>query len=81
MAVYADYTSAAEQLKSGTIRALSVGSRKRFEGLPVVPTVIESGFSDYEHESWNGLLAPAKTPTRLWSNYKDGSPRLAVRLR
>lgn len=62
MAVYADYTSVAEQLKSGTLRALSVGSRKRFDGLPAVPTVMESGFSDYEHESWNGLLAPAKTP-------------------
>jgi tripartite-type tricarboxylate transporter receptor subunit TctC len=62
MAVYADYTSVAEQLKSGALRALSVGSRKRFEGLPAVPTVMESGFGDYEHESWNGLLAPAKTP-------------------
>ena len=62
MAVYADYTSVAEQLKSGVLRALSVGSRKRFEGLADVPTVIESGYSDYEHESWNGLLAPAKTP-------------------
>jgi tripartite-type tricarboxylate transporter receptor subunit TctC len=62
MAVYADYTSVAEQLKSGVLRALSVGSRKRFEGLADVPTVIESGYTDYEHESWNGLLAPAKTP-------------------
>jgi len=63
MAVYADYTSVAEQLKSGTLRALSVGSGKRFERLPDVPTVIESGYRNYEHESWNGLLAPAKTPT------------------
>jgi tripartite-type tricarboxylate transporter receptor subunit TctC len=62
MAVYADYTSVAEQLKSGVLRALSVGSRKRFEGLPDVPTVIETGYADYEHESWNGLLAPARTP-------------------
>jgi tripartite-type tricarboxylate transporter receptor subunit TctC len=65
MAVYADYTSVAEQLKSGALRALSVGSRKRFHGLPAVPTVMESGFSDYEHESWNGLLAPAKTPSAI----------------
>jgi tripartite-type tricarboxylate transporter receptor subunit TctC len=26
---------------------------------------MESGFSDYEHESWNGLLAPAKTPSAI----------------
>jgi tripartite-type tricarboxylate transporter receptor subunit TctC len=61
MAVYADYTSVAEQLKTGALRALSIGSRKRFEGIPDVPTVIESGYKDYEHESWNGVLAPAKT--------------------
>jgi tripartite-type tricarboxylate transporter receptor subunit TctC len=86
MAVYADYTSAAEQLKSGTIRALSVGSRKRFEGLPVVPTVIESGFSDYEHESWNGLLAPAKTPDQTmeqlqgWFTKAGGSAEIKEKL-
>jgi len=62
MAVSADYTSVSEQLKSGALRALSVGSRQRFAELPDVPTVIESGYKDYEFESWNGLLAPAKTP-------------------
>jgi len=62
MAVYADYTSVSEQLKSGALRALSVGSTRRFEGMPDVPTAIESGYKDYEQESWNGILAPAKTP-------------------
>ena len=71
MAVYADYTSVAEQLKSGALRALSVGSRKRFEGLPDVPTVVESGYSDYEHESWNGLLAPAKTPNDVMAQLQS----------
>ncbi len=70
-AVYADYTSVAEQLKSGALRALSVGSRKRFEGLADVPTVIESGYADYEHESWNGLLAPAKTPNDIMSQLQS----------
>jgi len=71
MAVYADYTSVGKQLKSGALRALSVGSRKRFEGLPEVPTVIESGYADYEHESWNGLLAPAKTPKEIMSQLES----------
>jgi tripartite-type tricarboxylate transporter receptor subunit TctC len=62
MAVSADYTSIAGQLKSGAIRALSVGSAKRFGELPNVPTVIEAGYKDYEHDSWNGLMAPAGTP-------------------
>jgi tripartite-type tricarboxylate transporter receptor subunit TctC len=62
MALYADYTSVAEQLKSGTLRALAVGSATRFERLPDVPTVIEAGYKDYDQQSWNGLLAPANTP-------------------
>lgn len=62
MVLSADYTSVAEQLKNGDLRALSVGSAKRFEKLPDVPTVIESGYKDYDQQSWNGLLAPAKTP-------------------
>jgi tripartite-type tricarboxylate transporter receptor subunit TctC len=71
MAVYADYTSVAAQLKSGALRALSVGSRKRFEGIPDVPTVIESGYSEYEHESWNGLLAPAKTASDVMAQLQN----------
>ena len=62
MAVYADYTSAAEMMKSGAIRALAIGSAQRFKEFPDVPTVIESGYKDYDQQSWDGLLAPAKTP-------------------
>jgi len=73
-------------LKSGALRALSVGSRKRFEGLPDVPTVIESGYGNYEHESWNGLLAPAKTPKDImaqlegWLVAASGSAELKEKL-
>ena len=86
MAVYADYTSVAEQLKSGVLRALSVGSRQRFEATPDVPTVIESGYPDYDHESWNGLLAPAKTPNEImrdlqsWFAAAGGSVEMKGRL-
>jgi tripartite-type tricarboxylate transporter receptor subunit TctC len=45
------------------LRALATASRKRIETLPDVPTIIESGFSDYEVDVWVGLVAPAKTPT------------------
>ena len=60
--VYSDYTTVSAQLKAGTLRALAIGSRKRFAGLPDVPTLPELGLTDYEAESWNGVLAPAKTP-------------------
>jgi len=61
-AVYSDYGTISGQLKSGALRPIAVGAKKRFSGLPDVPTIPELGYTDYEAESWNGILAPAKTP-------------------
>jgi tripartite-type tricarboxylate transporter receptor subunit TctC len=60
--VFAVYPTVAELVKAGKLRALAVASRKRIEALPDVPTIIESGYRDYEVEVWLGLMAPAKTP-------------------
>ena len=85
-AVYSDYTTVAAQLKAGVLRPLAIGSLKRFAGLPDVPTVVEAGYKDYEAESWNGILAPAKTPkdtlTQLasWFAAAGESPALKQRL-
>jgi tripartite-type tricarboxylate transporter receptor subunit TctC len=47
---------------SGKMRALGISDRKRSKVLPNVPTMIESGFPDFDiTESW-GLLAPVGTP-------------------
>src|SRR3954463_13275512 len=57
-------------IRSGTLRALAVGSRERSSVLPDTPTIAEAGVPGYEAASWIGLLAPAATPTplieRLW---------------
>lgn len=58
--VYSDFTTVSAQLKAGTLRPLAVGSKKRFAGLPDVPTIPELGYTDYEAESWNNVVAPAK---------------------
>jgi tripartite-type tricarboxylate transporter receptor subunit TctC len=57
--LFAVYPTVAELVKSGKFRALAVASKKRVTA--DVPTVIEQGYSDYEVESWSGLMAPAKT--------------------
>ena len=49
-----------EHLKAGTLRALAATSR--IESLPDVPTIVASGYADYEMDGWVGLLAPGKTP-------------------
>jgi tripartite-type tricarboxylate transporter receptor subunit TctC len=33
--------------------------------LPNVPTMAEAGMPDFEVSSWNGLFAPAKTPSDI----------------
>jgi tripartite-type tricarboxylate transporter receptor subunit TctC len=49
----------------GALRALAVSATKRVAKLPDVPTVAESGYPGFRSETWNGLLAPAKTPQEV----------------
>ena len=60
--VFTTYSSVAEQLNAGKLRALAAGPRTRIEALPEVPTVAESGYKDYDVDYWFGVWAPAKTP-------------------
>lgn len=52
-------------IKSGRLRAIGIGSLKRFPALPEVPTFDESGLRDYEATTWFGLMAPVKTPREI----------------
>jgi tripartite-type tricarboxylate transporter receptor subunit TctC len=52
-------------IKAGTLKALAVGSPKRAEALPDVPTSAEAGFPQYHSESWFGIIAPRALPSRL----------------
>ena len=49
-------------IKSGRIRAIAIGSLKRFTAIPDVPTFDESGLKGYEAATWFGFMAPVKTP-------------------
>jgi tripartite-type tricarboxylate transporter receptor subunit TctC len=57
-------TSALPHIQSGALRALAVAGRKRFEGLPDVPTIADT-VPGYEANSWCGLGAPRGTPPEI----------------
>jgi len=50
---------------TGRIRLLAVTSKERSARVPDVPTIAESGYPGYTAISWNGLVAPAKTPQAI----------------
>jgi tripartite-type tricarboxylate transporter receptor subunit TctC len=55
----------AGQITSGRLRAIAVTGKKRLSLLPDVPTVAEAGVSNYEFETWVGILVPASTPAAI----------------
>ena len=57
--------SALPAMQTGKLRALAVAATQRLDQLPDIPTMAEAGFPDFEVSSWNGLLAPARTPAAV----------------
>jgi tripartite-type tricarboxylate transporter receptor subunit TctC len=50
------------QIESGALKALAVTGAQRWFDLPTVPTMVELGFKDFIADTFQGFLAPAKTP-------------------
>jgi len=49
-------------VKSGKLKAFAIIGRKRFAGLPDLPTMGELGYKKLNIDFWHMLLAPAGTP-------------------
>lgn len=52
-------------IRDGRVRALGVSSSRRSKLLPQLPTISESGVPGFEFTFWNGLWAPAGTPSAV----------------
>lgn len=63
--LYSSIPSVINQVKSGQLKAIAVGSAKRVPSLADIPTISESGLPGYEAYSWVGIVAPAKTPKEI----------------
>ena len=59
---FANMTDGLPQVQAQSVRGLAVTSRKRSPHLPDLPTVQETILPDFVVETWNGIMAPAKTP-------------------
>jgi tripartite-type tricarboxylate transporter receptor subunit TctC len=57
--------TALELMQSGKVRALAVATAKRVPSMPDVPTLAESGLTNFSYDSWFGLMAPAGTPAAI----------------
>lgn len=53
------------QVKAGAVTGLAVTGAQRSPALPQVPTMIESGFKDFEAYNYFGLLATPGTPPAI----------------
>lgn len=60
---FATIVSVLPHVRTGKLRAIAVTTARRSPAAPEVPTIAESGVPGYDHGPWNGMLAPAKTPT------------------
>ena len=56
---------AVPQVRSGKLRALAVTSAQRSAALPDVPTMNESGFTDFDDLTWFAFFVPAGTPAAI----------------
>ncbi|HVG51204.1 MAG TPA: tripartite tricarboxylate transporter substrate binding protein [Xanthobacteraceae bacterium] len=84
--VFADYPTVVSQLKSGTLRGLVTTSPQRSPAMPDVPTLRETGLSNYDAEIFYGIVAPVKTPPEVltqlsgWFSTALKAPEMAPKL-
>jgi len=60
--VFADPSSAIQQIRAGRVRPLGVTSAVRLPSAPDIPPIAEAGVPGFEAVSWTVFMAPARTP-------------------
>jgi tripartite-type tricarboxylate transporter receptor subunit TctC len=56
---------AVANVRNGKLRGLAVTSANRVSAVPNLPTMVESGYPDFELVVYTGVLAPAGTPAPI----------------
>jgi len=58
-------TTMIAHIRSGRLKTLAVGGRKRNPQLPEFPTISEAGVPGFQTYIWWGMFAPLKTPAEV----------------
>jgi len=74
---FAPIVSALPLVRDGKLKALAVGSARRSELLPDVPTTVEAGYKGSDFNFWIGLIAPAGTPREIIDKLHDAAVKAA----
>jgi tripartite-type tricarboxylate transporter receptor subunit TctC len=68
---FANMTDALPQIESGSVRSLAVTSLGRSSYFPHLPSVHETAVPNFIAETWNGIMAPSKTPEPIIRKLSD----------
>jgi tripartite-type tricarboxylate transporter receptor subunit TctC len=60
--VFADPSSAIQQIRAGRVRPLGLTSTVRLPSAPEIPPIADAGVPGFAAVSWTVFLVPAKTP-------------------
>ncbi|HEY2865144.1 MAG TPA: tripartite tricarboxylate transporter substrate binding protein [Casimicrobiaceae bacterium] len=63
--IFTHLATVATLIRAGQLRALAVTGPRRAAAFPEIPTVAESGFPDFDVETWHGVLVPPGTPREI----------------
>lgn len=84
---FQDSMSVSGPIASGRLRPIAVTSAQRSAIFPNLPTLLESGYRDFDVYTWLGLYAPAGTPPDIVRKLNQAvtrimtSPEMSERLR
>src|SRR5687767_5376121 len=63
--MFSSLPAAIALINAGRVRPVAVSTARRAANLPDVPTVVESGVTEYEVVYWYGAFVPAATPREI----------------
>ena len=71
-----DLIAAIPQVKAGKLKAIAVSGEKRHPDYPDIPTVKESGYTDYVNYTWTSIYIRTETPEAVTGKLVDAVKKI-----